>query len=146
MAGPALPFCKISLKAWKPPSSAYPKYLQTLGDHLRKNRLDQKLLQRDVGRLLGVDECTINKWETHRASPSLPYIPKIIKFIGYIPWEISAENIKRRRQLLGISQELLAKQIGVDPGTVARWEMGKGAPRKKLLRRLDQFFASLHQG
>jgi transcriptional regulator with XRE-family HTH domain len=124
-------------------SPAYPKHLKTLGDHLRKNRLDKKLLQREVGRQLGVEKDTVTNWETNRTSPSLSHIPKIIKFIGYIPWETSTENIKMSRQLLGISQEFLAKQIGVDPGTLARWETAKGAPSKKQWAMIDQFLASL---
>ena len=110
---------------------------------MRKNRLDKKLFQREVGRQIGVEESTITNWETNRTSPSLSHIPKIIKFIGYIPCKTSVENIKMSRQLLGISQEFLAKQIGVDPGTVARWETGKGAPSKKQLTMIDQFLASL---
>lgn len=138
-----MPFCKTTLKASRPLPPAYPKELKTLGDHLRKNRLDQKLLQREVGRQLGVDESTIYNWEINRISPSLSHIPKIIKFIGYIPWETSAGNIKMNRQLLGISQEFLAKQIGVDSGTLSRWEVGKGAPSKEQLERLNKFLASL---
>jgi transcriptional regulator with XRE-family HTH domain len=137
---PALPFCHTSLKTCKPLSQDYPKNLKTLGDHLRKRRLDQKLLQREVGFQLGVDEATINNWETNRTSPSLSHIPKILKFIGYVPWQASKEDIKMRRQFLGISQEFLAKQIGVDPGTLARWERGKGVPTKEQLELLKQFF------
>jgi len=137
---PALPFCQTSLKARKPLPIAYPKALKTLGDHLRKRRLDKKLLQKEVGHLLGVDKCTINNWETNRATPALFHIPRIIKFIGYIPWEIQEGDIKTRRQLWGISQESLAKQIGVDPGTVARWETGKRKPGKVFLKMLGEFF------
>ena len=140
---PALPFCHTSLKTSKPLSPDYPKILNTLGDHLRKRRLDQKLLQREVGCLLGVDEATIYNWETNRTSPSLPHIPKIIKFIGYVPWDVPTENVKKRRQLLGISQETLANQIGVDPGTVAKWETGKRMPSKEYGAKLSDFFSAL---
>jgi len=107
---------------------------------LRKSRLDKKLLQIEVGRQLGVNECSIHNWETNLTSPSLVHIPKIIKFIGYIPWKVSAGDIKINRQILGISQESLARRIGVDPGTVARWETGKRKPSKIFLKKLEQVF------
>lgn len=121
---------------------AYPKHLKTLGDHLRKNRLDKKLLQRDVCLQLGVKKDTVTNWETNRTSPSLSHIPKIIKFIGYIPWKVSEGNILGKRQLLGISQKDLAKQIGVDPGTLAHWEAGKKKPAEIFRQNLEHFFKS----
>jgi transcriptional regulator with XRE-family HTH domain len=142
---PALPFCRTILKSPKPLPITYPKYLKTIGDHLRKSRLDKKLLQIEVGRQLGVNECTIHNWETNLTSPSLAHIPKIIKFIGYIPWKVSAGDIKINRQLLGTSQDALARQIGVDPGTLARWESGERKPSKKQSEKLNQFFISLRE-
>jgi len=136
-----LPFCKIVLKAKKPNNSGYPKTLKTLGDHLRKKRIDLGLLQTHVANMLSVSACTVYNWETNRFSPSLPYIPKIIKFIGYVPSEISTENIKTCRQLLGITQGFLATQIGVDPGTLAQWEMKKSKPSKEQTEKLNQFFS-----
>jgi DNA-binding XRE family transcriptional regulator len=60
----ALPFCHIRLKSPKPnPDNRYPKELKTLGDHLRKRRLDKGLLQNDLARLLGVDKTTVTNWE-----------------------------------------------------------------------------------
>jgi hypothetical protein len=43
-----LPFCQITLKALKPKGSEYPKELKTFGDHLRKKRLDLRLLRKEV--------------------------------------------------------------------------------------------------
>jgi transcriptional regulator with XRE-family HTH domain len=111
---------------------------------LRKSRLDKKLLQKEVGRQLGVNECTIYNWETNRILPSLVHIPEIIKFLGYIPWKVPAEDIKMNRQLLGISQESLARQIGVDPGTLARWESGAKKPAGMFIQKLKEFFRSFN--
>jgi DNA-binding transcriptional regulator YiaG len=61
---PALPFCKVSLKAQKAPAPAYPETLKTLGDHLRKRRLDLRLLQRQAAQKLGVDKASVHNWET----------------------------------------------------------------------------------
>ena len=80
----ALPFCQITLQAQKPPSPAYPKELKTLGDHLRKRRLDLKLLQKEVAQKLGVNQDTICNWENNRTSPTLRFIPKIVEFLAVL--------------------------------------------------------------
>jgi len=54
-----LPFCHLTLKAKKPLPLGYPQILKTLGDHLRKRRLDLNLLQKEVAEIIGVDETTI---------------------------------------------------------------------------------------
>jgi DNA-binding XRE family transcriptional regulator len=78
---PALPFYKVSLKAQKAPAPAYPETLKTLGDYLRKRRLDLRLLQRQAAQKLGADKASVHNWETNRTSPSLSLVPKIIDFI-----------------------------------------------------------------
>jgi len=35
---------------------------------------------------------------------------------------------------LGITQKVLAKTLGVDPGTLARWERDEGKPLKRYMR------------
>src|SRR5712691_8111311 len=47
---PALPFCHVRLQAQKPLAAAYPRELWTLGDRVRKRRLDLGLRQKDVAR------------------------------------------------------------------------------------------------
>src|SRR5215467_7944704 len=66
---PALPFCHVALKTEKPKSAKYPKNLKTLGDHIRKKRLELGLLQKEVASRMGVDAESIYRWETNRASP-----------------------------------------------------------------------------
>ena len=64
-----MPFCHVTLRGQKPLPPAYPRELRTIGDQLRKRRLDLGLRQKDVARLLGVDETTVYNWEGHRTSP-----------------------------------------------------------------------------
>jgi len=78
----ALPFCHVSLKAPKPLPEAYPKAPTTLGDHLRKKRLDMGLLQREVAVLLGVHASTINNWENNLRDPSSRRKDKIVRFLA----------------------------------------------------------------
>ena len=77
----------MALRAKKPVSAAYPKELKTLGDHLRKRRLELKMLQKEVAEKLGTTPCTIRNWEKNRSNPSLGFIPKIIQFLGYMPYD-----------------------------------------------------------
>jgi transcriptional regulator with XRE-family HTH domain len=136
----ALPFCHICLKAEKPKNPAYPESLNSLGDHIRKRRLDLKLLQKEVAKRLEVDTTTITNWELNRTSPSLPFLPRIIEFLGYVPLSIlpekPGEKIAFYRKMAGLNQEELARQLGIDPTTLWRWEKGKSQPSKKLLEQL----------
>jgi transcriptional regulator with XRE-family HTH domain len=143
MGIPALPFCHISLAGQKPPVKAYPRELKTLGNHLRKRRLDLKLLQKDVAKIIDVDEATIWNWENSYTSPNLYYIPKIVEFLGYVPsngqTKTLGEKIVRYRRLLGITQKELAKSLGIDPGTLGRWERNRGKPQRQIVERLKEF-------
>jgi transcriptional regulator with XRE-family HTH domain len=140
---PALPFCHVTLSASRPPSPAYPRKLESLGDHLRKKRLDLGLLQKDVARMIGVKEETIYNWENNRSSPQLHYAPGIIEFLGYVPFseepKTLGERIVNHRRLHGITQEELAHRLGVDPSTLARWERNESQPLKRHVGRLTAF-------
>ncbi len=51
-----------------------------------------------------------------------------------------AQQVKQRRQALGISQEELAEQVYVTRQTVSNWETGKSYPDIGSLIRLGDFF------
>jgi transcriptional regulator with XRE-family HTH domain len=142
---PALPFCHVSLKGQKPLPRAYPRELKTLGDHLKKKRLDLKLLQKEVASILGVKEATIWNWENNRSSPKLHYISRVVAFLDYIPFngepKTLGERIVNYRRLLSITQKELAKSLGVDPSTLGRWERDTGKPSKRPLESLNSLMA-----
>ena len=133
------------LTAKKPLPPEYPKNLQTIGDHLRKRRLDLKLLQREVASKLGVDTLTICNWETNRSNPRLYLIPKVIEFLENDPFPGMAitmgERIKQYRRKQGLSIKKLAKILDIDPTTLARWERGTKKTRKKTLDRLNHLLS-----
>jgi transcriptional regulator with XRE-family HTH domain len=118
-----------------------------LGDHLRKKRLDLKLLQKDVAKIIDVDEATIWNWENNYTSPNLYFIPKIVEFLGYVPFngqtKTLGEKIVNYRRLLGITQKELANRLGIDPTTLARCEHDKGKPVKRYLQQLQNLTKSL---
>jgi transcriptional regulator with XRE-family HTH domain len=117
----------------------------TIGDHLRKKRLDLGLLQREVALLLRSTECSVYLWETNRTSPTLPFLPKIVEFLGYFPFDpgwTPGERLIWIRRYLGLSQEAMARRLKADPGTLAKWETGKKEPKGGFLIRLQKLLAS----
>ncbi len=103
----ALPMYHIKLKAQKLLNSAYPISLITIGDHIKKKRLDRSLTQKAVANICGVDECTVTNWEKNHSQPRLYLLPKIIEFLGYTPYEISNETF---------GDKILAHRKGQDMG------------------------------
>jgi len=119
--------------------------LETLGDHLRRRRLDLGFLQREVAQRLGITKETIYNWETNRTSPPLRFVPQIIQFLGYVPHYATSgtlgERIVKARRLKGLTQRELARRLGVDPTTLSRWERDMGRPKSKYRDRLLAFLA-----
>jgi transcriptional regulator with XRE-family HTH domain len=61
--------------------------LRTIGDHVRKRRLDLGLLQREVALRIGVDKTTIHNWEAGRTHPNVRALRGAIRFLGHNPTE-----------------------------------------------------------
>ena len=142
----ALTFGRITLHSQKPMDSAYPKNLVTIGDHIRKRRLDLKLTQKQVALMIGTNATTILGWETNSHSPVISFVPKIVKFLGYIPYSKDFTDLKDKlqyfRKLSGLNQEKLSELLEIDETTVAKWERGEHKPSKILLNKLNEFFSS----
>ena len=50
------------------------------------------------------------------------------------------ERLKQLRKEKGLSQNMLAKELGVSGGTVAMWETGKRKPQFEMFDKLCSFF------
>lgn len=74
----AFPFCTLTLRAAKPP---YPQGLRTIGDHIRKRRLDLELAERDVAGLVGVARQAVEGWENRGVGPSLEALSQVVQFL-----------------------------------------------------------------
>ena len=74
-------------------------------------------------------------------------MPKVIEFLGYVPFEKNPETLGEKivynRRLKGMTQKELARQIGVDPTTLARWERRNRVPALVYQKNLYDFFSSL---
>jgi len=121
--------------------------LCTIGDHIRRRRLDLGLLQRHAAAAIGADTASVNNWELARTKPALRFLPGVIRFLGYVPWTADGsigERLLAYRQERGLSQSALARLPGVDPGTLGRWERGLRVPAGQYARRAAAFVESFH--
>jgi len=55
---------------------------RTLGERIRKWRLEQGLFQRDLAKMIGVDEMTIVNWEKGRTKPTKKNLEKLRAVLG----------------------------------------------------------------
>jgi len=94
-----------------------------------------------VAALIGVTENSIVYWENERYAPHVSYYPAIIQFLGYSPLVIDTTTLggrmKKYRFENGLSQEDLARKIGVNESTIFHWEKGDCRPMGKKLRLLE---------
>jgi len=127
---------------WGPYSTekkGYPATPKTLGEDIRKRRLDLNLRQIDVAKIVGCDEMTVVNWEKGYASPRIHHMPKVVEFLGFNPLQncdTLAQQIVSHRTALGTTQKDFARQLGIDPSTLARWERGECAPTGMYFRRV----------
>jgi DNA-binding XRE family transcriptional regulator len=96
--------------------------LKTLGDHLRKTRLDRGLSQRIVASMLQVDTDTVTTWEMNRHQPTAKFAKSIIEFLGYFPFTLTGCSLGKKlyyvRLIRGKTQWQVAKLIGCDAATI----------------------------
>ena len=119
----------------------YPANPETIGEHLKKRRMELSLLQKDVALQFMVSEETISNWEIGRAEPQIRHAPVVIAFLGYYPWAHEAEtfsgNLLRYRHTNGYSHKRLGKLLGVNGSTVQGWEAGLHLPQRAQREALD---------
>jgi len=125
--GAALPFSHVTMRGPRIPDFpiSYPARPKSVGDHIRKRRLDLGLKQQDLSRVLRVSAATLANWERGRVIPTTRHFPAIIEFLGYDPnppGATFAGRLHTVRRRLGLSQRALAVRLGIDPSTVAEWE------------------------
>lgn len=134
-----LPICHLTIRAPRPKPEGFSLCPKTLGEHLRNRRLELGLLQRDVAVRLGAHKASVWLWEKGRAAPELKWIPAIVGFLGFNPSQeppLMPERLVWFRMGKGWSQKRLAEELGVDPTTLSRWELGKKLPRGVYLEKV----------
>jgi transcriptional regulator with XRE-family HTH domain len=138
----ALPFCHVHLMAQKPQKWQLLDPPRTIGDHIRKRRLQLEWGIMQLALLLKVTTDTVYNWEHNRSGPSIRFMPALVQFLGYDPADSTVttlgEKIKKYRIEHGLSQKRLAIQMGMDSLTVRRLEYNRGKPTRRILKQIIQ--------
>jgi transcriptional regulator with XRE-family HTH domain len=141
-----LPCLPITLKALKPKEPDFEP--QTLGEHIRKRRLELKLSQKAAGERLGVNAFTVFNWEKGKTEPPVTVMPAIVGFLGYRPYSEPvnlAERLTAARRLRGWTIKKAARELGVDVGTWGAWELKGSIPWKRYQRMVEDFLTKICQ-
>ncbi|WP_299586596.1 helix-turn-helix transcriptional regulator [Mucilaginibacter sp.] len=129
MALTFLPYAKIVKKPSLKPYNANP---QTLGEHIKKRRIETNLLQKEVAAIIGVSEDSVTYWENGRAIPQVQHYPRLITFLGYYPFihetKSIAGKLKQVRNCLGLSYEQCGEVFSVHASTIRAWELKHHCP------------------
>jgi DNA-binding transcriptional regulator YiaG len=67
------------------PKCLYPAKPKTIGEHVRKRRMDLRLSQAKAASQIGVNVHAIEDWEAGDTEPHSRLRPAIIHFLGYEP-------------------------------------------------------------
>lgn len=117
----------------------YPEAPITLGEHLRKRRLDLRHTQEQSAKYFAISVTTYNYWEANRVTPSISKSPKITIYLGYDPFPAPkgfSESVRALRRHLGLDRQRFAKLLGVDSKSVLNWETARTVPFQKVRARL----------
>ena len=120
----------------------------TLGDHLRRRRLELGLYQKDVAVQIGVTASTIWNWE-HGWTIDLKYIPRVIQFLSYNPIpcpDDPLESLAWYKLVNGLTLENLGAEMNRDPEQLADWLSGRHKPCLKNQEKIGLFVSDRVQG
>src|SRR5690606_3591110 len=90
---------------------------------------------------VGVNKAAVHYWENGEDFPHIQSVPKILEFLGYDPFPESttfAEALRHFRMKNGLTQESLARLLGVRSEAVSTWESGRCQPSAVNLSRIER--------
>ena len=136
-------------------ASRYPA--NTFGECIRKARLEKGWKQRELAARVVVDEMTIVNWERYDAIPTRrrDKVKAACETLGLDFAELVRQScfkegrdgfgrqLLRARVMLALTQEEVAREVGIDPGTLGRWERSVQTPPSWMQRDLERLCAKL---
>lgn len=135
----------------------------TIGQHLRRKRVQLKLHQAQVAKRLEVSTRTLSLWECDQIYPTWEYQPRIISFLGSNPfinpalgdskgnetYDVASlvskdtasilARIEKVRVQMKKSRSQFSEELGISAKTIWGWKTGKRSPSHLLRKRIEKF-------
>ncbi len=122
-----------TLTIQRPDRLAMPNDRRAWGYWLHKVRKERGDTARAVSRPNGFDETYMRAWEMLSQVPYPSQIPKIIKYIGFVPWVRSpyaqptlGAAVRAAREIKGLTQVQLCEQAGIRQASLSMLEKDQG--------------------
>lgn len=121
----------------------------SVAEGIRYRRTLLGLSQWELAERMGTTENVISRWETGRHRPTAGSMARLAEALSCsvavlygapISQFGLAEQIRARREALGITQEQLAELVGISRITISQWERGKNKPWARHLPALAAVF------
>ncbi|MFY0630028.1 MAG: helix-turn-helix domain-containing protein [Flavobacteriaceae bacterium] len=135
----SLPICPIEIHTTRRQAEDYPKSLNTLADHIKAKRLDQRLSQKQLAKILDVKVQTFWTWETMGANPLPIMMKRIVIWLGYVPMigrdkNMLSGQLYTFRMNHGYTQKHIAEILRIDRWAVTKIENDKTVDQKYIDR------------
>lgn len=89
--------------------------------------------------MIDCDAMSIVNWELGHSTARINRMADVIRFLGYNSLSTNgtiAERLVSHRKSHGLTQKELARELGIDPSTLARWERGERKPTGTFLMKI----------
>ena len=113
-------------------------------NRIKELRQENNLTLRQLGKKLDMKNSTLSQYETGKRDPNDKIWQKLADFfhvpISYLRGESNPNRIKKMRQVKGVSQQNVAKALGLTRQAIALYETGQREPRLETWQKLANYF------
>lgn len=113
-------------------------------NRIKELRQENNLTLRQLGEELNLKNSTLSQYETGKRNPKDEIWQKIADFfqvpVPYLRGESSPNKIKNIRQVKGLSQQDVAKALGLTRQAIALYETGQREPKIETWQKLANYF------
>ena len=116
----------------------------TVGDELKTERLNRRLTQHEVAKMIGVNRNFVYKMELNHHSNTIYALHKVYLFFGFLPKTLKIDETTLRGTLFahrirnGLTYREVAEKVGVDKSTIGRFEQGRIA-KEESIQKIEQY-------